>query len=167
MHLAAHSWPFVVWMGFWAFVLYGSLPSWAGPCLIMSFSLFSPFFTLFVGLLALLPCHSIIPVVVLLDSCLLGFFWAYCMLFFYLILVAQYYHWASIHAISGFLDPFYCLRASSFLGILGPFPFLKHPWPILILHSHGPLLSLLGFLGPITISFTFGVHGLPINFLLN
>ena len=125
MHLAAHSWPFVVWMGFWAFVLYGSLPSWAGPYLIVGFSLFSPFFALFVGLLALLPCHFVIPAVVLLDPCLLGFFWVCCMLFFYLIPVAQYYHWACIHAISGFLDPFYCLRAS-----LAHFLLLGHLQPI-------------------------------------
>ena len=125
MHPTAHSWPLVAWMGFWAFVLYGLFPLWVRSCLIVGFSLFSPFFALFVGLLALLPCHSIIHAVVLLDSCLLGFFWACCMLFFYLILVAQYYHWASIHAILGFLDPFYCLQASS-----AHFLLLGHPEPI-------------------------------------
>ena len=55
---------------------------------------------------------------------------------------------------------------SSSLGILGPFSFLGHPWPIPILNSHELLLILLGFPGPITISFTFGVHGLFINPLL-
>ena len=55
---------------------------------------------------------------------------------------------------------------SSTLVILGPFPFLGRPQPILILHSHGLLLTLLGFPDPITISFTFGVHGLSINPLL-
>ena len=49
------------------------------------------------------------------------------------------------------------------LGILDPFPFLEHPLPILILHSYGLLLSLLGFPGPITTSLTFGVDGLSIN----
>ena len=39
------------------------------------------------------------------------------------------------------LGPFYSL------GILGPFHFLGHPWPIPILHSYGLLLSLLGFPG--------------------
>ena len=53
------------------------------------------------------------------------------------------------------------------LGILGLFPFLGHPRLILILHSYGPLLTLLSFLGPIIISFTFGVHGLVINLLLS
>ena len=145
-------------MGFWAFVLYGLLLSWVGPCLIVGFSLFNPFIAPFIGLLALLPCHSIIPSVVLFDPCLLGFFRACCMLSFYLILVAQYYHWASIHAILGFLDPFHCFRAS-----LDHFLLFRHPRPILILHSHGPLLSCLGFPDPITIFFTFGVHGLSIN----
>ena len=34
------------------------------------------------------------------------------------------------------------------LGIFSPFHFLGHPWPIQILHSHGLLLNLLGFLSP-------------------
>ena len=61
----------------------------------------------------------------------------------------------------GFLDPFHCVRASS-----AHFFLLGHPWPTPILHSHELLLILLGFPGPITISFTFGVHGLFINPLL-
>ena len=55
---------------------------------------------------------------------------------------------------------------SSFLGILGPFPFLGHPRSILITHSHGLLLTILDFSDPIFISFTFGVHELSINPLL-
>ena len=82
-------------------------------------------FSPFVGLLALLPCHSVILVVVLFDPCLLGFFWACSMLSFYLILVAQYYHWTSIHAILGFLDPFHCFRA-----FLAHFLLFRHPQPI-------------------------------------
>ena len=122
---AAHFWPLVAWMGFWAFILYGLLPLRAGPYLIVGFSLFNPFFTHSVGLLMLLSCHSTIPAVVLFDPCLLGLFWARCMLSFYLIIVAQYYHWACIHATSGFLDPFHCLRAS-----LAHFFLLGHPQPI-------------------------------------
>ena len=103
-------------------------------------------------LLALLPCYSIILTMLLFDPCLLGLFWAYYMLFLCLILVAQYYHWASIHTILGFLDPFHCLQASLahliLLSILGPFSFPGHPRPIPILYSHGPLLNLLGFPGP-------------------
>ena len=72
------------------------------------------------------------------------------------------------YAVSGFLGSFYCFQAplSHFflLGILGPFhhfraplshlssfvPFysFRHPRPIPILYSHGPLLSLLGFPDP-------------------
>ena len=66
-----------------------------------------------------------------------------------------------IPLLTGFLGPFLSSWASSahflFLDILGPF---------LILHSHGLLLTFLGFPDPITISFTFGVHGFSINPLL-
>ena len=63
----------------------------------------------------------------------------------------------------GFLYPIYF-----FLGILGPFAFLEHPWPFfLILRSHGLLLISLGFTSPITVSFILGVHGLSINPLLS
>ena len=61
--------------------------------------------------------------------------------------------------------------------LLCPISFLfGHPWPIcfpwasmahfLILHSHGLLLTLLGFPNPITLSFILGAHGLSINLLL-
>ena len=48
----AHFWPLMAWTSFWAFILYGLLPSRAGPCLIVGFSLFSPLFAPFVYLLA-------------------------------------------------------------------------------------------------------------------
>ena len=62
-------------------------------------------------------------------------------------------------------------------GLLCPISFLfGHPWPIcfpwaslahfLIMHSHGILLTLLGLLGLITLSFIFEAYGLSINFLL-
>ena len=41
------------------------------------------------------------------------------------------------------------------LGVLGLLQSFRHPWPIPFLYSHGLLLNLLGFPGPITISFTF------------
>ena len=54
---------------------------------------------------------------------------------------------------------------------------IGHPWPIcfswaslaffLILLSHGLLLTPLGFLGPITLSFTLGAHRLSISPLLS
>ena len=88
----------------------------------------------------------------LFDLCLLGLFWAYCMLFLCSILVTQYYHWAFTHAVLGFLGPFHSFRASLthfiLLGILGPFHFFGHPRPIPILHSHELLLIILGFPGP-------------------
>ena len=83
VHFVARSWPLMVWMGLWAFVLYISLPSWAGPCLIVGFSFSNPFFAPFVGLLALLPRHSVIPTVLLFNLCLLGLFWACCKLSLY------------------------------------------------------------------------------------
>ena len=74
VHFAAHSWPLVMWMVLWAFAFYISLLSWVGPCSIVAFSFFSPFFALVIGLLALLPYHSVTPTTLLCDSCLLGFF---------------------------------------------------------------------------------------------
>ena len=115
----------------------------------MGFSFSNSFFTPFVSLLAFLSFHSVIPTVLLFDSCLLGLFWAYCMFSLYLIPMAWYYHWASIHAVLGLLGPFHrfwgFLSPFISLGILGPFHFLGNPRPIPVLHSHGLLLSLLGF----------------------
>ena len=72
----------------------------------------------------------------------------------------------------GFLGPKHCLWAPLVHSLL-----LGHPWPIcfpwvssahfLILHSHELLLILLGFSGPITISFILGAHELSINPLLS
>ena len=125
VHSTACSWPLVAWMGLWPFVLYVSLPSWTRLCLIVGFSFSNPFFAPFVSLLTLLPCHFITLAMLLYDQCLLGLFWTYCMLSLYLIPMAQYYHWASIHAILGFLGLFHRFQASLAhfisLGILGPF----------------------------------------------
>ena len=92
------------------------------------------------------------------------------MLFFHLITVTQHCHWVCIHTtwVSSTNSIAYRLPRpiSSSLSILSPFSFLGHPRPIPIMHSHGLLLSLLGFPDPITISFTLGVHGLSINLLL-
>ena len=62
----------------------------------------------------------------------------------------------------GLLHPIYFL-----LGVLGPFTFLGHPWPFLILRPHGLLLTPLGFPDPIILSFILGAHGLVINSLLS
>ena len=139
-------------MSHWAFILYILLPLWAESCLGMCLSFFNPILTLFVGRLTLLPCHPIVFAMLLFNLRLPGLLWACCTLPFSLVPVAQYYRWACTHAVLGFLGPFHCFGASLahfiLLGILGPFHFLRHPWPIPIYHSHGFLLSHLGFPNP-------------------
>ena len=76
--------------------------------------------------------------------------------------MTQCVHWAFSYIASGLLCPI--------------FP-LGHPWPIcfpwpssalfLILLSHGLLLTLLGFPGPITLSLILEAHGLSISPLLS
>ena len=73
--------------------------------------------------------------------------------------MTQYGHWIYAYVTLGFLDPLHCLWAP-----------LSHFFPLwaslahfLIMHSHGFLLTLLGFLGLITLSFILGAHGLSIN----
>ena len=166
VHFAARSWPLVAWMSLWAFVLYVSLPSWAGPYLIVGFSFPNPLFTPFAGLLTLLPHYSVIPTVILFNPCLLDLFWACCMLSLCLIPMAQYYHRVSVHVVSGFFGPFHYFWASlayfCHLGIINPFPFFGHPRPIPILYFHGPLLSLLDFTGPnYRILYFWGLWAIP------
>ena len=161
VHSTACSWPLVVWMFSLSLRSLLLLPSWVGPYLIVAYSFSNPSFAPFVGLLALLPCHFVIPIMLLYDPCLLDSFWACYKLSLCLILVAQYYHWASTHTILGFLDPFHCLWASLahliLLDIPNPFPFLGHNRPILLpwafAKSFGiprpklPYPLLLGFMG--------------------
>ena len=142
-------------------MLHSSNPSWARLYLIVGFSFSNPFFTPFMSRLALLPCHFVTPAVLLFGLCLLGLFWACCMFSLCLIPVARYYHWASIHAILGFLDQFHCFRASLAhfisLGILDPFQFF-----ILM----GFCLVFSAFPTQIIISFTLGHIGFSTNSLL-
>ena len=56
------------------------------------------------------------------------------------------------------------LSVGSFGSFLSPWTSSVH---FLILHFHRLLLTLLGFLGPITVSFILGPHGLCINPLLS
>ena len=145
----------------------GLLLSRAEPCLIVGFSPFSPFFALSIVLFSFLPYHSIIPVIVLFDSCLLGLLG----LLPILLSMTQYGHWIYTHATLGFLNSLHCSWAP-----LSHFFLLKHPWPIcfpwpslalfLTLHSHGLLLTLLGFPGLITLFFILGAYRLSTNPLL-
>ena len=112
--------------------------------------------------------HSAIPVVMLFNPSLLGFFGptAYSSLndsIWSLDSYSCYFGLFFFYIACGLLYPIYF-----FLGILGSFAFLGHPWPFfLILCSHGLLLTLLDFPSPITLSFILGAHGLSINPLLS
>ena len=104
----------------------GLLLSRAEPCLIVGFSPFSPFFALFVVLLPFLPYHSVIPIVVLFDPCLLGLFGlaSYSSLNVVIGFILMLF-WAFLtHYIAcGLLCPI-----SFFLTILGPFSNYAFPW---------------------------------------
>ena len=135
---------------FMACSLSGLSFAWLWAFLPLAYS-FAPF----VDLLPFLPYHSTIPTVMLFDLCLLGLF-----------------HWIYTHVTLGFLVPLHCLWAPlSHVLLLGhPLP-ICFPWSFLvhflILYSHGFLLTLLDFLGPITISFIFEAHAFSINPLLS
>ena len=143
------------------------LLSRARPYWIMSFPLFSPFFTPSVVLLPFLPYHSTIPAVVLFDPWLLGLFGPTAC--------------SSLNDSIWLLDLYSCYFGLSqpitllVRAFLSHFSLLEHPWPIcfpwasslahfLTLHSHELLLILLGFPGPTTLFFA---HGLSTNPLLS
>ena len=170
VHSTTHSWLLMAWTVFWPSLLHGLLPPRVGPCLIVGLALsFSPLFVPSVSLPMFLPCHSIIPIAVLFNPCLLCLFQAYYM---------DFLQWPSI-LIGFILMPLWGFFWPIML-VLGSFgPFLP-PWASLVyflpfgildplpsLHSHRFLLTLLGFSNPITISFILGVHGLFINPLLS
>ena len=111
--------------------------------------IFNPLFAPSAILLSFLSYHSAIPAVVSFDPCLLSFFWACCLFFS---------QWLSM-----VFRLFIKLLASSCVPFLSSWASLAH---FLILHTHGILLTLLGFLSPITLSFILGVYGLSINSLL-
>ena len=118
---------------------------------------FQPILLPFSAVLHFLLHYFVIPIVVLFDPSLLGFFGP-----------AAYSSLNDSVWSLGFL--LRCLRVSVshfLLGILGPFTFLGHSWPFLIMCSHGFLLTPLGFPSPITLSLILGAHGLVINPLLS
>ena len=140
----------------------------AEPYLIMGLPPFNPLFAPSAILLPFMPYHSTIPVVVSFDPCLLGLFGpvAYSSLndsIWSLDSYSCYFGLFFFYIACGLLYPIYF-----FLGILGSFAFLGHPWPFfLILCSHGLLLTPLGFSGLITLSFIFWAYGFSINPLLS
>ena len=135
---------------------YGVLHLWAGLYPMVGFSLFQPtLLILSAVLLFLLPF--------LLWCCLTLAYWASLGLLLILLSMIQYGH-------LGFA--LHCLWV--LLSHLFP---SGHPWPIyffwaslalfLTLCSYGFLLTPLGFLSPITLSFILGAYGLAINPLLS
>ena len=117
---------------------------------------FSPFFFLLPS--PTIPLYHFCCEVVYLNP--VGPFWAYRLFFF---------QWPST-AIGPFITSLVgsCVPFVFPLGIAGPFAFLRLPQPFsLTLHSYGPLLSSLGFPGPITLFLILGVYGLAINPLLS
>ena len=137
----------------------GLLLSRVGPCLIVGFPLFSPFFTPSVILLPFMPYHPAIPAVVLFGPCLLAFFGLVaCSSLNDSVWSLDLYTWYS-----GLSWPI-TLLIGSFVPFLSSWASLAH---FLILHSHGLLLTFLGFPGPINLSFILGAHGLSINPLLS
>ena len=89
-----------------------------------------------------------------------------------LLSMTQYGYWIYTHATLSFLNLLHCLCAP-----LSHVFLLEHPWPIcfpwpslahfLTLHSHGLLLTLLGFPDPIMLFFILRAHGLSTNPLLS
>ena len=158
----------------------GFLLSRAKPYLIVGFPLFSPFFTPSIILLSLLPCHSTIPTVVLFNLCLLGLFWAYCMLFsqwssmvigsILMLPWAFLIHYIACGLLVPFLSQWTSLSHLLSLGILSPFSNSTFPWVFTnsfglpwpnyrILHPwgswtfHQPLTFLLHYFRPIVAPF--------------
>ena len=160
----------------------GLLLSRVGPCLIMGFPLFSPFFTPSVILLPFLPYHPAIPTVVLFGLCLLASFGpAACSSLndsIWSLDLYSYYFGLSwpITLLVGSFVPFLSSWASLAhllsLGILGPFSNFAFPWAFTnsfrlpwsnyrILYPwgscafHKPLTFLFHYLGPTVAHFYF------------
>ena len=107
----------------------------------------------------LLPCYSIIPAAKLFASILLGLFGPAVYSFPngpVRSLVLLLHHWRAL--------------VSHLFSLGRPWP-ICFPWAslalFLTLHSHGLLLSSLGFPSPIALSLILGTHGLIINPLLS
>jgi len=121
-------------MSQWVFILCISFLLWAVYCLGMGllFCNLAPvsFYFLFVGQLVFLPRHCIASVMISLNLCLLGLFWACHVLFLLLVHIAQHLCWVISHTILGFLNPFYPFghpQPIAFLGASLAHLFLSFP----------------------------------------
>ena len=149
----------MVWVVFWFPFLYGLLLLGAGLCLIVGFAFFSPLFCSFLqSCYHFLLHYSAILAVMSFNPSLLSFFGP-----------AAYSSLNDSVWSLGFLLHYLRALVSHLFPLGHPWPiyFLGHPRPFLILRSHRFLLTSLGFLSPITLSFILGAHGLSINLLLS
>ena len=159
-HSTAYPWLLMAWAIFWFLIFYGLLPLGVGYCLIVGSSSFNLLSYSFHSL-ATISCRTTLPFLLwcyLTPAC-----WASLGLLLIFFLMTQYGH-------LGFV--LHCLWV--LLSHLFP---SGHPWPIyffwaslalfLTLCSYGFLLTPLGFLSPITLSFILGAYGLAINPLLS
>ena len=153
-----HFWLLLAWVVFQSAILYNVLLSGVGPCWIMGLSSPRPSLCSLRGLVSIfLSYHSAISAVILIDSILL----ASLGLPFISLPMTQCVHWVFSYIVCGLLCPISSWASLAHLLSLG---FLD-PFPILL--SHGPLLTLLDFLGPITLYLILGANGSSISPLLS
>ena len=138
--------------------LYGLLPLWGSALFDCELFFLQPTLLLLSVVLHFLMHYFAIPAMMLFDPSLLGLFESAA----YSSLDDSIWSLGLLLHAYGLLCPIYF-----FLGVLGPFTFLRHPLPFLILQTHGLLLTPLSFPGSITLSFILGAHKLAINPLLS
>ena len=137
-HPTIHPWLLMVWVVYWSFFMVCSRYG-ARLCLIVGFFFFSPLFCSF--LQSCISCFTILLFMLwcyLIQAC-----WASLGLLLILLSITQYDHWSFYYMACRLLRPIYFL-----LDVLGPFTFLRHPLPFLILHLHRFLLTPFGFRRP-------------------
>ena len=148
----------MAWAIFWYSILYVLLPLGAGLYLTVGFSSFSLLFYSFHSFATISCCTTLSFMwwCYFTQAC-----WASLGLLLILLAMTQYGHWIHTRAT---LDFFITLLVGSFVQFISSWASLAL---FLILYSHGLLLTPLGFLSLITLSFILGAHGLSINPLLS
>ena len=146
----------------------GLLLSRVGFCLIVGFSLFSPFFAPSIILLPFLPYHYVVPAMVLFDSCLLGLLHVHFSIGYndpiWSLDLYSYYFGLSwpltllVGSFGLFLSPWASLAHLLSLGILGPFSNSTFSWIF---------TNSFGFSQPNYLILHLGAHGFSINPLLS